>query len=311
MKPIIIAGFGRSGTTWLSDIISKTLGGLILFEPFHPCVYDQASDITYTTDPRLWIQARKHIQRCLSNTVSNPWLYRNHLNDPLDSVPASYINYLQEHTSCIGFKTIRINHLLSEACASLNANLVFIYRHPLAVLCSLEKRSRFWKEFGWDWHKDNFIRRIMRSTYWTEEQRRFIQQEWNGLHSREEYILMMWTLSFLLSKEQVRSSGGMMVCYEELYMFPFETGRKILNYLNEREQSIHPSYLFTPSMTTLSTVHSSTDRGDMDKAFIDRIFWSSSLSKTSAENYLEKIEKWSGLDESVSALLRKKQYLST
>ena len=110
---IIIGGFGRSGTTWLSDIVSKCLGGLILFEPFHPGVYDVSDKVIYAgniDDNSL----RSHLDEIRASHPTNPWILRNHLNSPIEKHSASFIKYVWSNSKILGYKTIRGNHCLYQ-----------------------------------------------------------------------------------------------------------------------------------------------------------------------------------------------------
>ncbi len=77
-RPTIILGLGRSGTTWLSDIISKYSGGMVLFELMHPGTYPASHHILYK-DNIATVDAIDHIAGVLNKDIRSPWLLRNHL----------------------------------------------------------------------------------------------------------------------------------------------------------------------------------------------------------------------------------------
>ncbi len=44
---ILVAGTGRSGTTWLADIISEQFKSRLMFEPFHPVLVPEYAEFNY------------------------------------------------------------------------------------------------------------------------------------------------------------------------------------------------------------------------------------------------------------------------
>ena len=269
-KPIIIAGFGRSGTTWLSDIVSKALGGLILFEPFHPSVFEFSKNYCYATHGPV-NKLLDHWQVLNKDTNKERWLLRNHLRSPIEHIPQTYVDQIWEHTQIIGFKTIRINHLLHAFSSQLEAQLIYIVRHPLAVISSIQGRPRFWEEYGWDWHWKTFVERCFLST--NNGKRKSLATLAKNLSSVEEKITMMWAVSQILSIPQIEKQGGFLVRYEDLYTQPYQVSKSILEFLGHKEKGIHPAYIFEPSMTTLRTFHNQSDAEGLEYLGTPDIFW--------------------------------------
>jgi len=289
-QPIVISGFGRSGTTWLSDIISKIIGGLILFEPFHPAVYASSKSLCYTTK---WSDKRPilaHLEKSTNSVPENPWLLRNHLSEPLNLVPKSFIEYIWKNSETIGFKTIRGNHFLEDLFQNLNAKILIIHRHPLAVLCSICNRKNFWKEYGWEWHNTHFFDRAINDDFFSQEEIRILKDSIKKTHTIEERIITMWAVSFLINERQRSRIKSISVSYESLYISPYEEINRILNFLNLK-YSIHPSHIFVPSLTTLNTVHSERGMMSLTREKIDDLFWKRQLEKTTIENLNRKLKK--------------------
>jgi len=282
-KPIVIAGFGRSGTTWLSDIISKSLGGMLLFEPFHPKIYPYADQIAYATSLDDPSNIKTHWQEIKHGEIRNKWLIRNHLRTPYEDTPSKYIDLLWDNTPVLGFKTIRANHLLSLLNQTLGGiRPLYIIRHPLACLTSINRRPMFWKEFGWDWHWQTFLQRLSR-TFDIE----------HSLHSRiksdNEKIIFMWAISQHVAISQVKDLGGCITSYEDLYLTPFEEVHKILSHLGYEDHSIHPSYLFEPSMTSMRTFHNSGEYSHLVNNQFPNFFWEEDLSPQECRDLMQLI----------------------
>lgn len=284
-NPIIIAGFGRSGTTWLSDIISKALGGLILFEPYHPLVCDTAEDFLYSNKEILSVGIKTHWKEVISGSCSNRWLIRNHLRSPIDIVPDSYVQNIWNKSPIIGFKATRTNHLLGVTKRVFaHGALLFIIRHPLAVLASINNRPRFWKDFGWPKHYQKFIHELREMEY--KEVRYWLLQE-KKLRTTNEQMIFMWLVSQEIALAQVKSVSGFVICYEDLYQKPFEETKAILSHLGYGNRTIHPSYLFEPSLTTHRTFHNSSTRTLDSYKRLPRIFWESTIEEKEEKNLLE------------------------
>ncbi len=309
--PIIIAGFGRSGTTWLSDIISKALGGLILFEPLHPGVYAESREFCYSVSLDSSKSIITHLNEATSKVpFNNNWLLRNHLNTPLQENSQSFVEYIWKNTDVIGFKTIRSNHLLDELSKTISGRVLYIYRHPLAVLMSILNRKRFWDEYGWEWHNQHFFERALRHPLWSSKQTKVLK----GLRSsvladHEMTILMMWSISFILALDEVRKCDGVLISYEDLYLNPYQEAQEILSHLGIEKAKLHPSYFFTPSLTTMNTIHNRKELLNSGREILDELFWKKKLNDSKTKEYFSLIKEILSLDNHAFELAQKKQYV--
>lgn len=273
-KPIAIFGFGRSGTTWLSDIISKSLGEIILFEPFHPSVWNQAESNCYRTNNDLDYHQKyqTHLDACYSKQIKNPWLLRNHVGvNPLE-FSESFINMVWSNSKISGFKTIRGNHLMSHF--EMDHNCIYIVRHPLSVLASILKRPRFFEEFGWNFHRQEFFKRAIKHQVFNHES----LPNMDGL-SKTEIIAAMWTISTIIAFEDIEKYNIPFVYYEDLYTKPYDETKELLINLGYENKNLHPSYLFTPSMLTLKTAHNFDKKGDEFVNAGPKAFWKDTFSE--------------------------------
>src|SRR5688572_23175877 len=114
MKTIIVLGFGRSGTTWISDIISKVTGGLVLFEPLHPRVTEWAQRFCYSSveredDSEL---LKAYLSAVLTKQRRNSWLLRNHVPVAIDSISEEFVDLLWCECNVVGLKEIRANFMI-------------------------------------------------------------------------------------------------------------------------------------------------------------------------------------------------------
>lgn len=283
-KPIIIAGFGRSGTTWLSDIISKALGGIILFEPYHPCVFEAAKDHIYATDTDMDALSAQWQMLHRDAPKRDRWLLRNHLRSPIEDISQHYVDEIWEHCDIIGFKTIRLNHQLDKLRDQLDGQLVFILRHPLAVISSIMGRDRFWEEFGWDWHWNTFITKTDLAFKVPTVIKALLRQR-DTLKTNNDRMAYMWAVSTTISLDKM-DEQDIIVRYEDLYNKPYQQTREILDQLGHPKKSMHPAYIFEPSMTTLRTFHNS---GNPSLSQASKVFWQDRISDTEASSLIQTI----------------------
>ena len=308
--PLVITGFGRSGTTWLSDILSKCLQGLVLFEPFHPIVFNGADKVCYKTLVQDSDLIKKHWKQCKISPPNNPWLVRNHLPDT-ENISDSYINYLWSNSKILGFKSIRLNHSLSTIKSQLNARVIYIYRSPLCVLFSINARKNFWNEFSWNWHSENFFKRALSTDNFTVSEIEVLKSILNHVNSRNKTILSMWAISFLISMTEVLRNGFLSLCYEDLYRSPYECTAKILKGLNEHNHiGFHPSYFFTPSMTSLRTIHVERKHLLNSNNDVIKYFLRDHLSAESLREFNELIASILILRPQIYAIIKEKEYLT-
>lgn len=296
--PIVILGFGRSGTTWVADIISKALGGLIAFEAYHPAVCDFSEEVCYSRDyPVSAIQDQWQLVN--QRQIKNRWLLRNHLNSPLEAIPQEFVDMVWQESDIIGFKSIRLNHLLGSLSSQWDINPLIIIRDPRAVVASIHKRPRFWEEYGWDVHKQIFSERNA-ELYDTSD----IVSE---LTTTEGMIAYMWTVGNASLLRDSNDLGIAPFYYEDLYRQPYATARVLLKSLGKDQSRLHPSYLFTPSMTTLRTIH---DIGTTDQAVSDlSFFWKDALSDEQLTRINAVVRCIASQDEHLSKVCADKNYL--
>lgn len=251
--PIIILGFGRSGTTWISDIVSKILGKLVLFEPLHPSVADDSRDQSYSraSDGRL----EPYFRAVLAKEHRRSWLMRNHVPVPLKEIDPSFVDLLWDQCEVTGFKEIRANFMVPWLFRTLSRRIVFIVRDPFAVVASIRRRPNFW-EFGWPGTYDIMIgRNLGNSAYDGIPAIRALREMEPGLTGDIERIAMMWAVSHAVALNDLERLGLPYFLYEDFYMAPFETTRRVFSHLEYESPHIHPAHIFTPSMTTQKTLH--------------------------------------------------------
>ena len=309
-EPVVILGFGRSGTTWISDIISKCTGQVVLFEPFHPVVFDASADLCYQINPKdFGNKVLNHLDDVFQKKYHDKWMLRNHLNSPTDELDNDFIDEVWQHITLIGFKSIRLSHSIQWLKDHVSTKIVFIIRHPLAVLASLMNRPRFWEEYGWKFHWEIFIQRTISKEDFNHNSKGYFKELSENLSSQLEKVAFMWAITHIISLDQLRQINVKPVYYEDFYLDPFGQSKSLLTSLTGASGPIHPSYLFTPSMTTLRTLHGAF-KGKSKNEF-PQFFWEQALTIDQVKTIWNLLETIAKHDHNLDRLLIERYSSST
>lgn len=303
--PIIILGFGRSGTTWVSDIISKSIGQLILFEPFHPCVFSESKHFCYRAIANSDEEAviKSHLNEVLEKRIDNRWLLRNHLNTPLEEIEDSFVSYIWDNSLIAGFKSIRLNFNIPWFYSSLKSKPVFIIRHPLAVISSVLRRKRFFEEFGWSFHWDNFAKNSAPLI----EPKQYLRKIFDSCSTTEEKLAYMWCVTNIICLKQLSGLGLSPFFYEKIYADPYFQAKNMLDSIG-LTRDIHPSYLFTPSMLTLRTIHPFSGQKKINDT--PELFWENYLNEEQIESINRTIGLFLPYNQRFMTMVEENNYLS-
>jgi len=292
MQNIALLGFGRSGTTWVSDIISKVTGTLILFEPLHPSVTELSekfaySEVTNTKDSK---QLKEYFDAVLSKRHRKMWLLRNHVPVPLDKVSEAFLETIWDECRVTGFKAIRGNSMVDWFHNELGSKVVFVVRHPCAVVASIKRRSNFW-EFGWPRTYELFLSKTVYNGNRAARFKDIVESVDDDLGK----CAVMWAVTHAIAIEKLDALGLPIFYYEDLYREPFRYVREMFEYIGDGRVDIHPSHMFTPSMTTMRTVHGLYDKeGDIaDKGA--SAFWEKDLTERDVDMVMELVRSF-GVD---------------
>jgi len=138
-KTVFLAGTGRSGTTWISDIINFNNKYRYIFEPFHPLKVHVCRTFRY----RQYLRDKNNdkefidpVRNILSGRIRNKWT--DNYNEKF---------FVQKHL----IKDIRANLFLKWLHENFpGISIILILRHPCAVANSKIK-------LNWDTHLEEFL----------------------------------------------------------------------------------------------------------------------------------------------------------
>ena len=216
---IIVAGMGRSGTTWAGNIINYDNSYRVLFEPFFPAKASEAKGFEYIQylNPHYRNEVLANQARAiLTGDVRNDWVDRG--NDRL-----LYRRRI--------VKDIRCNLMLGwlKRLAN-NPPVVFVIRHPLQVLHS-------WLELGWGKEAIGSRSDFDIITSQKELSNDFpIIKDVMGLIDRQdlfETLLFEWCVYHLVPFRHLSKNDAYPLFYEKLLTNPTNEVGSLFRYLNK------------------------------------------------------------------------------
>ena len=207
---ILLCGSGRSGTTWLAEIINNDNNFRYMFEPFHPELVSLAKHFNARQYLRASSKSPEYLlsaSRIFSGRVRNLWIDR--YNKKL--LPAKRL-----------IKDIRVNLLLKWIKTNFpDIPIIFVLRHPFSVACS---RMRL----GWEDHLDDlFKQKELSEDFLSNCKANMI----GGMGNFERQILM-WCIENYVPLTSLSSDEIFIIFYENLFANPSKEVQRLFEHLN-------------------------------------------------------------------------------
>lgn len=232
----LLAGMGRSGTTWLGSLINHKREYRVVFEPFYPHKVDAAKAFSYlgyvspSNCDTVKFRAAKEI---LSGNVTGRWIDK-------ENPGICYRKRL--------IKDIRCNLMLGWLQLKFRIPTIFIIRDPVSVALS-------WMKLGWG-HEANENRSDFEII--TKQQnllRDFplisdFLDNYRDLNRAEE-LVATWCILNHVALAQIDTSLTVILFYEALVSSPVEESKKVFDFLGEEMDA--------SSLERVSRLPSSTD----------------------------------------------------
>jgi hypothetical protein len=216
---IILAGMGRSGTTWTGNIINYDNSYRVLFEPFLPTKVKEAKKfeyIQYLSPDNNNIELINQAKKILSGEIKNYWVDRD--------------NWRLYYRHRI-VKDIRCNLMLGWLKKVANdPPIVLMIRHPLQVMMS-------WKKLGWG--KEAFGTRTEFDIITNQES---LLNDFPIIHEimkqidKDDYIqniVFQWCVYHYVPSEHLKINEAYALYYENLLTSKNEEIIKLFEYLKK------------------------------------------------------------------------------
>jgi hypothetical protein len=204
-RTVLLAGTGRSGTTWVEDIINAQGDYRILFEPFHSRKVPELREWSYRQYLRPDERAEKYLapaHRILSGQLRNAWV---------DQFNARHV--VRRRLA----KNIRANRLLGWIRRNFpEIPIVLLLRHPCAVASSK-------LEAQWDTHLSDFLDQEAL----VEDHLRPFVAKMRGARDDFERHVFLWCVENRVPLRQFARSE-IHVCFYEHFCVDLETEARAL-----------------------------------------------------------------------------------
>jgi hypothetical protein len=286
--PMLIAGSGRSGTTWVLDVIATTFHLRPIFEPLHPGAVKGASPYAWKYVPPTSSIAGmdNFFEKIFAGDLYSLWTdFRVHprgifprLSDinGLESIKLLRYDWLQAFRQYRQFrslrtrkriivKCIRANLLLGWLVARFDAKVLLLVRHPGAVV---ESKLRL-AGVSWDpeqmldiYRKDDKLKGLRAGLYSD-----LLSQDLTAAQS----LTLLWCIENQAPMAEAEENGYLLVHYEDL----LDQGRivwdRIAEFFDLANDRWDEDLLYRPSQQASEVWHNGAMPGRSHRNWMERI----------------------------------------
>ena len=229
---IVVAGTGRSGTTWLANIIASQIPCRIMFEPFHSRLVKDFQSFHYFHYMRPTeenSQLHFYCHKIFSGNIRHKWIDRQ-----VDRLTSEYRL----------IKAIRANLFLKWLHNVFpEVRYLFIIRHPCAVVL-----SRMQLKWSTDGDIEPFLAQSKLVDDFLSHKLDFIKRA----KTVEEKHAIIWCISNLIPIKQFGLDRLNVIFYEDLVCQPEKEMAKIAQAINiDYNKSKVTEQVAKPSTTTI------------------------------------------------------------
>lgn len=235
-RPRVVAGFGRSGTTWIQDVLAKSNRLRPVFEPLHPAHIKGADEFAHryvpadTEAPDLY----DFLQPFFWGRYAARWSDYRIPVSPLKTDPRQWrsggalVRYLRDQKNAVRnllefapqrrysrriVKFVRANMMLAWLQARFDARIVFVIRHPAAVILSqMSARGA--------WNPARRIARYRRDDSLLEALPKPVREMLFADQADVESFALSWCIENIIALREAAASGIHVVYYERLLSHP-------------------------------------------------------------------------------------------
>lgn len=249
---ILISSMGRSGSTWLCDLINYKQNFKEVFEPFFPARVEEAKPFGYynflepsNNDKRL----KKAAQKLLSGDLTNRWVNSGNKS---------------KHGVGILIKSIRTNLMLRWLKYNFSEiRIILLIRDPFEV-------AESWMRLGWSKipfqeqsDLDVILGQMDLRTRFPEIAAWFLEYRDISLY---ESIILEWCILNYVPLEQLKNQPDLFltVNYNEIIANPSTQLQRIFDFLEEDFNSDILNHIGVKSRTTFDNVNSNFKTSETD-----------------------------------------------
>ena len=308
-NPLIIAGSGRSGTTWVLDVLAEPNNLRPVFEPLNPDGVNEARAFSncYLSENAYEPELKRFMERVFAGELKYLWPNTRFLPRifPDDMRPAisgmtfwnynyallsrykrffiRYFSYVRKKSFRPITKFIRANLMLDWLVENFNPRIIFLVRHPGAVAASQIAASNLKGGTVWDFYGPH-IQRVLFQYKNDEQLRKDYLGKYYKIFSEKlspvAGYTLIWCIENILPIYNLQRKNNYVFFYEDIVKNPgreFDLMVKILGL----EKNPDKSHFLRPSQ------QASLEMRNNSIAELQLIRWMKSFS----QQQLEEIEK--------------------
>jgi hypothetical protein len=243
--PVFLVGSGRSGTTWLMDVLARANRLWTVFEPLNPLASPEAAPFAHRhfgrqsavdglksiidahihRRPRqAWTSYRfypEDLRYSLREALGSPVDYHYRMAARYSKVAKRELALRKARGGRVIVKFIRANLLLEWLAAAYACPILLMIRHPAAVIRSRMKLdNRYWDFFGKQQQEivDLYLEILKEGTIYpfsfsTDEARRIRENEVLG-------CAFLWCFENAYAYNAVKESNAKVIFYEHFFETP-------------------------------------------------------------------------------------------
>ena len=232
-KSILVAGTGRSGTTWLGDLVASQIPCRVLFEPFNPDLVAEYRGFRYfqymrpgTEHPEFGTFA----QKVFTGEIRNRWIDRQN-----ERIRSEY-RIIKEIRINLALKWLHDNFPVVP--------IILLIRHPCAVVASR-------MELGWA--TDSDIAALLSQPDLMDDHLEPYSYLIKNAETAEEKHAIIWSVSNLVPLKQFKYRELKVVYYENLCTQPLAEMTSIFDSIGQKSVVSVIDTIDRPSQTTRVT----------------------------------------------------------
>lgn len=229
---VFLASMGRSGSTFLSNLINCDNNFRILFEPFRFDLVDQARDFVYPFYLRPENSDSKYVlsaQKIVSGRIQSKWVNKENRS----MFPKARL-----------IKDIRANFFLKWLHNNFpEMKIILLLRHPCAVV-----NSWLSAKFG---NGRIARRRLLSNSHFMADMDDVLLKEYGKATSDFERLVFLWCFSYIVPFRQFKNNDLHLLFYENLILHPKNEVKKIFQFIRcKYSEAEMLNSLSRPSSTT-------------------------------------------------------------
>ena len=258
-ETLVIAGFPRSGTTWLAELIASIPGHAELFEPLDHRLIPAAKKAGLCTDnlhapDDTWPEGKDYLEKVLSGKVLN--------SHTTSHIPCNRALNVSRWV----VKFVRANQMLGWLIENFPfPPPVLLIRHPCAVFSSWVMRG--WPLMDWPLPAD------LRFFSYYPEYKDFVR----SLNTPEEIFASQWAIQYRVAFDHLRERDFYLCSYEKLVSNGTREIESVFSHWSLPVPKEIDTFLRVPSAKASSSLKSNTGpqldswQRRLDQRTIDRI----------------------------------------